>query len=101
VSLCHFQLRVFTHLISPHSSPLTLLFPPSLHLSRVHNHPSSSNQRHLDPQLPRPTTPMPDTSSPHIAQLSTLNRLDRRPRARCIKPLRRPALDLNHLDRRP
>src|SRR6267142_3500541 len=98
MSLCHFQLRVFTHLISPYSSPLTLPFPPSLHLSCVHNHPLSSNQRHLDPQPPRPTTLMPDTSSPRVAQLSTLDRLDRQPRARCIKPLHRPALNLNRLD---
>src|SRR6266850_3610381 len=101
MSLCHFRLRVFTHLISPHSSPLTLLFPPSLHLSCVHNHPSSSNQCHLDPQPPRPTTPTPDTSSPCIAQLSTLDRLDRQPRAQCIKSLHRPALNLNHLNQRP
>src|SRR6267142_2417512 len=101
MSLCHFRLRVFTHLISPHSSPLTLPFPPSLHLSHVHNHPSSSNQHHLNPQPPRPTTPTPDTSSPRITQLSTLDCLDRQPRAQHIKPLRHPALDLNRLDQRP
>src|SRR6267142_81185 len=101
MSLCHFRLRVFMHLISPHSSPLTLPFPPSLHLSRVHNHPSSSNQHHLNPQPPQPMTPTPDTSSPRVAQLSTLDHLDRRPRARCIKPMHRPALNLNHLDRQP
>src|SRR6266850_2077976 len=96
MSLCHFRLRVFTHLISPHSSSLTLPFPPSLHLSCVHNHPSSSNQRHLDPQPPRPMTPTPDTSSPRVAQLSTLDRLNRQPRPQCIKPLHR--LTLNRLD---
>src|SRR6267142_111970 len=82
-------------------SHLTLPFPPSLHLSCVHNHPSSSNQCHLDPQPPRPMTPTPDTSSPHVAQLSTLDRLNRRPRAQRIKPLHHPALNLNHLNRRP
>src|SRR6267142_2445535 len=93
MSLCHFRLRIFMHLISPHSSSLTLPVPPSLHLSCVHNHPSSSNQCHLDPQPPRPMTPTPDTSSPHVAQLSTLDRLNRRPRAQRIKPLHHPALN--------
>src|SRR6267142_6408848 len=82
-------------------SHLTLPFPPSLHLSHVHNHPLSSNQCHLDPQPPRPTTPTPDTSSPHVAQLLTLDCLDSRPRAQHIKPLHCLALDLNRLDRRP
>src|SRR6266850_5019601 len=82
-------------------SHLTLPFPPSLHLSHVHNHPLSSNQCHLDPQPPRPMTLTPDTSSPHVAQLLTLDCLDRRPRARRIKPLCRLALDLNCLNRRP
>src|SRR6267142_594816 len=103
VSLCHFRLRVFTHLISHHSSPLTLLFPPSLHLSRVHNHPSSSNQCHLNPQLPalpssRPSTastddPVPDASSPCVARPSTSTASTDDPNARCHKSLYHLALN--------
>src|SRR6266850_1646949 len=80
-------------------SHLTLPFPPSLHLSRVHNHPSSSNQRHLDPQPPQQTTPTPDATSPCITQPSTLNpqRL-MTPMPNASSPrVARPST-LNHLD---
>src|SRR6267142_2384179 len=74
-------------------SHLTLPFPPSLHLSRVHNHPSSSNQRHLNPQPPRPMTLMPDTSSPCVAWPSTSTASTDDPDARCHKSLYHLALN--------